>query len=109
MGNLVSILGYLINNKSNEMGGTILNVGSGSTVTLLDMAEKIQLRCKKVLGFSPSIQYSNGTSVTDKRIDFNYKIDKIKRLDPPLTGDLDGEIDKLLLFCMRHFNIKNRG
>ena len=78
-------------------------------MTLLDMAEKIQLRCRKVLGFSPSIQHSDGVNVIDKRIDFNYKVDKIKRLDIPMTCDLDGEIDKLLLFCMHRFNMKNRG
>ena len=109
MGNLVSILGYLVNNKSNEVGGAILNVGSGSTMTLLDMAEKIQLRCRKVLGFSPSIQHSDDVNVIDKRIDFNYKVDKIKRLDISMNCDLDAEIDKLLLFCMNSFNMKNRG
>ena len=108
MGNLVSILGYLVNDKSNEMGGAILNVGSGSTMTLLEMAEKIQLRCSKVLGFSPSIHHSDGLNVIDKKIDFNYKVDKIKRLEIPMASDLDHEIDKLLLFCMHSFNINNK-
>lgn len=108
MGNLVSILAYLVNDKSYEMGGSILNVGSGSTMTLLDMAEKIQLRCKKVLGFSPSIQHSDGANVIDKGIDYKYIADKIKKLEIPMTYDLDDEIDKLLLFCMHSFNMKNR-
>ena len=108
MGNLVSILGYFVNNKSNEMGGDIFNVGSGSTMTLLDMAKKIQLRCRKVLGFSPSIQHSDAVNVIDKKNDFNFNIDKIKKLDISMTSDLDGEIDKLLHFCMHSFNMKNR-
>ena len=108
MGNLLSILGYLVNNKSNEMGGDIFNVGSGSTMTLLDMAKKIQLRCRKVLGFSPSIQNSDGVNVIDKKNDFNYNVDKIKRLNISMTCDLDDEIDELLDFCMHSFNMKNR-
>lgn len=108
MGNLLSILGYLVNNKSNEMGGDIFNVGSGSTMTLLDMAKKIQLRCRKVLGFSPSIQHSDGVNVIDKKNDFNYNVDKIKRLNISMTCDLDDEIDELLDFCMHSFNMKNK-
>lgn len=108
MGNLLSILGYLVNNKSNEMGEDIFNVGSGSTMTLLEMAKKIQSRCRKVLGFSPSIQHSDGVNVIDKKNDFNYNVDKIKRLDISMTCDLDDEIDELLDFCMHSFNMKNR-
>ncbi len=62
-----------------------------------------------MLGFSPSIQSSNGTNAIDKRIDFNYKVDKIKRSGLLLSCDLDDEIDKLLLFCMHRFNMEKRG
>lgn len=101
MANVVSILGHLI---SNEVSGVTLNVGSGSIMTLLEMAEKIQSRCKKVLGFFPVIRSTSDECVLDKQIDLKYRISRLEELDLLLPACLDDEIDKLLFFCKKHFS-----
>jgi UDP-glucose 4-epimerase len=80
----------------------ILNVGSGVSQSVLEMAKLIQSRCLQTLGFEPSLRWPKSTDepTTDKLF---YKTERMQKLemqykvDPRV--DVLLEIDRLLLFC----------
>ena len=87
-----------LNFKSNE--NTIFNVGN-KTISIIEMAEIIQKRCKLILGFSPKLEIKNQENVRVEN--FQYKTDKLDSIGFKSQISYEEEIDNLLIFCKNHF------
>jgi len=81
----------------------VINVGSGISQSVLEMAQFIQQRCKHVLGFEPELMRPEA-SVHEKKENLIYKIEKLLRLKLNNIVDNSIEIDRLLHFCYLSFN-----
>jgi UDP-glucose 4-epimerase len=101
-----SVLKFAVTSKTPD----ILNVGSGVSQSVMDVAQLIQSRCLQTLGFEPSLHSPKSTDeqATDKLV---YKTERMQKIemqhvtDP--SADFNWEIDRLLLFC-RIFRQENR-
>lgn len=85
-----------------KIGNGIFNVGSGSSLRVIDMVELIQKRCGVVLGCNPSINYSLNDQ-SKIQTDLQYKIDKLLNTGFRITGNPSLEIDGILQMCKMRF------
>lgn len=89
-----------------SVGLNTFNVGSGVSQYVFSVAELIQERCAKVLGFKPILQRDQGQG--DYRLQaLSYRSENLAALGVILHNyDRDEEIDNLLLFCQSEFSGK---
>lgn len=80
----------------------ILNIGSGHSQTVLEMAELIASRCEFSLGFLPKLIREEGL-VGERSAKLFYKLDKYCRYGTVIKNDKNREIDDLLDYCNRVF------
>ena len=79
----------------------IYNLGGENSLTINELALKIQKRCELTCGFSPSIL--RPTSIKgEKSESLKYSIEKLKSTGFLLEGNLDQEIDNTLRFCKKN-------
>jgi len=90
-----------LNFRRNE--NTIFNVGN-KTISIINMAEIIQKRCRVILGFLPELE-TNGQNSTQVE-NFEYKIDKLKSIGFNTFTSYEREIDDLLIFCKNNFQFE---
>ena len=90
-----------LNFRRNEK--TIFNVGY-KTISIINMAEIIQKRCRVILGFLPKLE-TNGQNSTQVE-NFEYKIDKLKSIGFNTFTSYEREIDDLLIFCKNNFQFE---
>jgi len=84
------------------MQKNLLNVGAGSSLTVLAMAHLIQQRCAKVLGFTPELAYKIGLA-DEMHEGLTYVVAKLVELNGNVNQNLSKEIDQLLMFCKLSF------
>ena len=87
-----------LNFRSNE--NTIFNVGN-ETISIKEMAEIIQKRCKLILGFSPKLEINKEDNVQVEN--FQFKTNKLDNIGFKSQISYEKEIDDLLIFCKKHF------
>jgi len=76
----------------------VFNVGSGTSYTLLQVAEIIASRCKALFGYSPQIVCTEKSLA--KSLKLTYKVDKLTAEMKYITNnDLKPAIDEILKFC----------
>lgn len=80
----------------------LFNLGAGHSILVIDMAERIQLRCQKILGFRPRITRP-APKPNEKRKALDYRIDKLIATGFMPTADAETEIDDTLRFCSQFF------
>jgi UDP-glucose 4-epimerase len=80
----------------------LYNVGGERTMTLLEMAERIAARCAATLGTRPTLR-RGADDPRAPHAPFTVDSSRVRRAGAPLTGDLDGELDRLLLACREWF------
>ena len=83
-------------------GDGLFNLGGEASMQILDLANKISLRCEKILGFKPDIVRPL-PSKGDRADDLDYLMSKFKATGFALSGDLDYEIDETLRMCRNTF------
>jgi UDP-glucose 4-epimerase len=83
----------------------IFNVGSGDSLSIIDMAKLIQKRALKVLRFEPAIILGNkdGTSKSSFA-SLHFSNEKIKSLGFTFKNNIEEEIDQTIAFCKKNFN-----
>ncbi len=82
----------------------VLNVGSGISRTVLEVAQLIQQRCKFVLGFEPGLQKVK-TVADEVHEKLDFRVERLLKLGITAgVGDIK-EIDELLYFCNTAFAI----
>jgi len=97
-----SVVEHLIKKKANHYNHHILNVGFGKSMSVLEMAKVIQVRCNVVLGFDPILTHSNNEPC-EQQERFEFCLDRLANLGIPLEGKINYEIDDLLLRCKKWF------
>jgi UDP-glucose 4-epimerase len=81
----------------------ILNVGSGVSHSVLEMARLIQHRCKLFSGIEPELSYQEkGLNVKPEFLEF--RTTRLGKMGIVVDHDNNAEIDRLLAFCQASFN-----
>ena len=95
---LVKLLTELnFNNNEN----TIFNVGNKDTISIFEMAQFIQKRCKVILGFLPELNINKQDNVEVEN--FEFITNKLESIGFKTQTSYEKEIDDLLIFCKTHF------
>lgn len=76
----------------------IINVGSGYSMSLLQMAYLIQERCQILFGYKPKILKADNNG---ERLSLNYDVELMKSFGVRLSSSLTSQIDSLLMFCQK--------
>jgi len=77
---------------------SVYNLGSGSSLTLLQISEMIADRCQELFGYRPKIVYPEVMPPSGDKL--QYRIDKlIHELGCTIESDLTTSIDEVLRFC----------
>ena len=99
------VMESLIRNDSGGSEPLILNVGSGSSHSVIEIAELIQQRCQLLFGYEPELQRLNGgPSVDEESNNFEYRRARLASLISIPPENNSGEIDRLLLYCRAEFD-----
>lgn len=77
----------------------LFNLGSGKSMSVLNMAELISRRAEKLLGEKIEIERPQSTGDNSCPL-FEYKVDKLLRTGFSLKGSIEKEIDATILYCM---------
>ena len=81
----------------------VFNVGAGMSQSVLEMAQLIQKRCARVLGFEPLLQCVQ-EGVNEQHPPLTYQSDNLAAFGINSNGlDNTAEIDSLLRFCQTAF------
>ena len=84
----------------------VFNVGAGVSQSALAMAQLIQQRCIKVLGYMPELQHKQ-SGVDEQYSPLSYRNNNLNSLGISCRSQKNPvEIDKLLQFCQITFNQK---
>jgi UDP-glucose 4-epimerase len=95
---------FLLLNKNTF--GEVLNLGSGVSLTILDLAKLFSLRAKAILDIDVSIFKENNNNSPNNS--FNFKIDRILSLGYSPKNLIEDEIDNLLRFVNQEFKLKTQ-
>jgi len=97
------IVECLLKANINHNEGTIFNLGTGESKTVLTMAKIIQRRCAEILGFEPELKYKN-EGVVERLPSLTYGVEHLSTLGIKVSTLPDiPEIDGLLYFCQSTF------
>ena len=96
------IMRFLISTKYDSKLFQIINVGSGHSLTVIEMTELIRTRCQHILGFSPKILIPDKRSNANER-NLVYKTELLNKLGIDGKNSSISEIDNLLKFCESTF------
>lgn len=102
MSSACNMLSFLCEKPITPNKSLIVNIGSGRSYTLIEMATLIQDRCRINFGFTPKI-ISNQKNSIENNSDFIFKVDRIHRLGYSFKQNILNEVDNLLTFCKSHF------
>lgn len=83
-----------------EMGP--INVGSRSSLSVLDMARAVQARCSRVLNFNPEVVV-NARQGRPLTLQLDFQIQRLLSLGYEFLHDPSNEIDCLLRYCQSEF------
>ena len=87
---------------SEQTKSPTFNLGSESTIRVLDMAELIAMRCSATLGYMPELNVL-GASPESLPTKFAYDSRKLLSTGLSLTTHFEDEIDGLLAACQKWF------
>lgn len=95
------VIEFLIASPGEVGPSFVLNVGSGVSQSILEVAGLIQRRSSALLGFQPSVEYNHGGAAAQKT-ELSYRSDFLERCGPStsVAEELE-EIDELIKFCKK--------
>ncbi len=85
-----------------------INIGSGASKSVLEMAQLIQRRCEFILNFRPKLKRVE-TAAEEQHQTLEYRSNVLKQLGVGSRVDNETEIDRLLAFCLASFNAAPTG
>jgi UDP-glucose 4-epimerase len=103
MEQVCSVIEKLSSRDADTLPANILNVGSGVSQSVLEMARLIQHRCKLFLGIEPELSYQ-GKGPNKKHEVLEFHPTRLEKMGIVVAHDNDVEIDRLLAFCQTSFN-----
>jgi UDP-glucose 4-epimerase len=80
----------------------LFNCGSGTSRSILAIAELVQQRCYQVLGAAPSISKKEDIQ-SHTATPLVYQSTRLAKLGALMTSEITTEIDQLLAYCNRKF------
>jgi UDP-glucose 4-epimerase len=89
---------YLSTRAFDAMLPRVFNMGSGVSKSVLEIAQFIQQRCKRVLGFEPELLRPEA-GADEKHEMLEFRLDGLSKMGINVGLDNNMEIDKLLAFC----------
>ncbi len=98
-----NLIDNLLDNSKVNYYGTIMNVGSERSLSILDLAKIICERCDLLFGFKPEL-IINEKYHQKRNKELNYNCKNYKNLNIPSDRTLEDEIDELLRFCKESFS-----
>jgi len=101
LSDVCSAVKHLLELPSPDLNDGLYNVG-GNAARVIDMAEMIQARCSKVLGFRPKIAYKDSIEKGDGS-SLEYCTNKLLATGFFIKNDRLSEIDETLYFCNEFF------
>ena len=96
---VVKAMVWLIENEISSFSTDrkyLINIGSGSSTSLLDMARLIQSRCEAIFRFKPSIDCSQ--YITCKPLEYLSLYHEVAKMACDSNAIIE-ELDQLLLYC----------
>ena len=103
MSEICRVIEYLSAYSADTLSSKVINIGSGISQSVLEMAQLIQQRCKMLLGFEPEILRPMISAVERHEI-LEYRTDRLAEMGLDVVVDNIVEIDRLLTFCQASFN-----
>ena len=100
------LIEFIIDNPSSMSDQKIINVGSGVSMSIIELSNLIADRCTKLFNFSPEITISNEHDEKSAP-EFEYMCSIYEKFDINTKRTLTEEIDKLLLFCNKEYGSSN--
>ena len=94
---------HMIQLQADAIGDGIFNLGGENSLSIIQLATKIQERCKLRFNFSPPIVRPEPLP-GEKSVPLKYSIEKLKSTGFSLQGSLEKEIDNTLIFCQKQFS-----
>ena len=94
---------HMIQLQDDAIGDGIFNLGGENSVSIIQLATKIQERCKLKFNFTPPIVRPEPSS-SENCVPLKYLIDKLKSTGFRTEGSIDLEIDNTLIFCQKQFS-----
>lgn len=94
--------GHMIQLDDEKIADGIFNLGGENSLSIIQLATKIQERCKLKFDFTPPIvrpEPQGGESFAPLK----YSVEKLRATGFSLQGNLEKEIDDTLLFCQKYF------
>lgn len=106
VGEVCRVIEYLstVSGATNQFN--IFNIGSGMSLSVVEMAKLIQRRCLGVLGFTPSIEVTD-SPVTEAGMLLTYESVNMKSIGFTVQCGFDHEIESTLICAARLFGSGN--
>lgn len=102
MSEVCRVIDWFVSNELGQDQTKLFNLGSGVSLSLLELASIIQNRCEVLFGFAPNIDVKSKNA---DAADLIYRIEKLESQGLKVRTDLTLEVDKLLQFCKREFGM----
>ena len=93
----------IIKNDLSTMTKKVFNIGSGITMSALEMAKLIQDRSSLILGYKPELIVKSKTNIDEVK-GFSYRSKNMDKIGIEIVSDPITEIDSLLRFCNENFS-----
>lgn len=94
---------YIIKCMLEGLEQKVINIGSGVSHSVFEMAEFIQKRCKDTLGFKPELHKPEPEN-NNPNVSLSYRSDVLEGMGFIINSNVDEEIDNLLTFCHKKFS-----
>jgi UDP-glucose 4-epimerase len=100
LGNATEAVRYFLFEISDKWKDGLYNLGSGKTISIIDMARNIKYFYFKKYGKRIELRLrDNSDKKHDDIIDFEYSVDKLKRTGFILQNNMEDEIYKTMDVC----------
>jgi UDP-glucose 4-epimerase len=93
---------HMVQLDEDLVGDGIFNLGGEQTISIFQLATRIQERCRLKLHFTPQVVRPEPVP-GENSVPLTYSIEKLKSTGFIPRGSLEQEIDDTLFFCQREF------
>lgn len=103
MSDVCRAIAHFIDVKEELFGESIFNLGGDAAIRVIDIVNLVAARAKALFGYTVSVHISQDNAHQESA-SFVYRIDKLKQTGFLLSKDINGEIDRTLLWYQKAFS-----
>lgn len=104
MESFLHILSGIIYLNGKSYSEPVFNVGSGQSLTILEMAQLIQIRYENLFHDKIMLDVPKEVYEGSPVMSFNFLVDKIKKAGIFSSSELTAAIDEVLIYCKKNFS-----